>query len=118
MCKTENSTDLIMITDHIDNQLLKEALNELNYLKQEVHIHTYSAYDTLEKQVVFKKLTFRVEGFDIAVKNIQTIEIEGTPSYITLAADILTNSLYRHLKFKIANRDAIRLNSKLAVRRL
>jgi hypothetical protein len=115
ICKTENSTDLLMMTDRIDKQLLKEALNELNYLKQEEHIHTTSAYDTVENKVVFRALTSRVEGFDVTVKNIHTIEIEDTPSYMTLAADIMTNSLYRHLTFKILNRTSIRLHSNHAV---
>ena len=115
ICKIEKSTDLLMITDHIDKRLLKEALNELNYLKQDEHIHKSSAYDTVEDKLVFQTLTSKIEGFDIAVTNIQTIEIENSPSYLTLAADILTNSLYRHFTFKISNRDAIRLNSNHAI---
>ena len=114
ICKIENSTNLLMVTDRIDQKLLKEALSQLEYLKQEEHKTTKSAFDTQQNKVVFRTLTSKISGFDVSVRNIDTIEIEETPSYLTLAADILTNSLYRHLTFKIGQNGPIRLHSESA----
>lgn len=115
ICKIENSSDLTMISDHIDKGLIKEAFAKLNYLKQEEHISTLSAFDSVEKQIVFKTITSKVEGFNLAIKNIRSIQIEETPSFLTLAADILTNALYRHLTNKISKHGSVRLHSHNAV---
>jgi hypothetical protein len=112
ICK--NSTNLQMVTDRVDQKLLREALEQLEYLKQEEHKSTKSAFDTQEDKVVYRTITSKITGFGIAVKNIDTIEIEETPSYLTLAADILTNSLYRHLTSKIEEHGPVRLHSGIA----
>ncbi|EPJ56368.1 MAG: hypothetical protein OFPI_00350 [Osedax symbiont Rs2] len=114
ICKLEDSTNLQMITDTMDNKLLKEAIAELEYLKQDEHKLVSSAFDTEQNKVVYRTITSKIENPEIPVKNINTIVIEETPSFITLAADIVTNSLYRHLTFKILNNGYIRLHSNEA----
>ena len=115
ICNIENSSNLQMITDCIDKKLLKEAMSELEYLKQDEQKSTSSAFDILNNKVVFRTLTSKIEGYDLAIKNINTIEIEEIPSYLTLAADILANALYRHLTFKIAKEGSVRLHSHAAI---
>ena len=111
VCRIERSSDLLMISDRLDEGILKEALRTLKHLKQEVHVNKTSGFDTVTKQIVQGTVQTRVEGFDVVVRHISDIKTEVTPSSLTIVADIVSNTLYRHLKFMIAKKPNIRLHS-------
>lgn len=115
VCRIEESSDLLMISDHLDEGIHKEALQTLGYLKQEVHTQNVSGFDTETKQVVHGKIESRVEGFDAAVRHISGIKTELAPSTLTIVADVVSNSLYRHLRSVVEASPDIRLHCEAAI---
>ncbi len=116
MCKTENSQNLVMVSDHIDQRLHKEAIEALGYLKKKEHRKRVTGFDTVTNKVVSGDILSKVEGLDISVKHIDTIIIDSTGSYMTITADIIANTLYRHIKSAIETTDEIlRLHSEKAL---
>ena len=115
VCRTEGSSELLMISDRLDEGIHKEALQTLDYLKQEVHTQTASGFDTETKKVVHGKIESRVEGFDVTVRHIANIQTELTPSCLTIVADVISNSLFRHLRSVVEANPDIRLHSKAAI---
>ena len=115
MCRIENSSNLVMVSDHIDFGIHKEALETLGYLKEEEHRNTVTGFDAVDKKVVSKDILSRIEGIDVSVKHVNTIEIDSTTSSMTVAADIIANTLYRHIKSKIEINETLRLHSPKAL---
>lgn len=115
MCRIEESSELSMISDRLDEGIHKEAIQALDYLKQEVHIQTVSGFDTETKKVVHGKIESRVEGFDVTVRHIAGIKTELTPSCLTIVADVISNTLFRHLRSVVEAIPDIRLHSKAAI---
>ncbi len=111
ICKNENSSNLVMVSDHIDTGIHKEALETLGYLKEKEHQKTVTGFDTVANKVVSKDILSRIEGVDIFVKHVNTIEVESTSSSMTVVADIIANTLYRHIKSKIETNETLRLHS-------
>jgi hypothetical protein len=105
ICKIENSQNLVMVSDHIDQRLHKEAKETLDYLKNKEHRKTVTGFDTVTKKVVSGEILSKVEGLDISVKHIDTIVIDSTESSMTITADIVANTLYRHIKSAIESTD-------------
>jgi len=98
ICRIENSTELIMLSDMIDTGIYKEALKTLAYLKERIHTKQIIGFDTIDKKKVSRKIVSEVKNFDATVRHIKTIIVENEPSNMTFAADIIANTLYRHLK--------------------
>lgn len=115
VCRIEGSSDLLMISDRLDEGIHKEALQTLDCLKQEVHTKKASGFDTATKQVVHGSVESRIKGFDAAVRYVSDIKTEGSPSSLTIVADIVSNTLYRHLKSVVESNPNIRLHSKMAI---
>lgn len=115
VCRNEHSHDLLMVSDQIDNGILKEALETLNHLKQDTHVHKSSGYDTATGQIVHGSIESSIKGFDAKVKYVSDIKIDSTQSSLTVAADIVTNSLYRHLMQVVKKTPSLRLHSNAAV---
>lgn len=115
VCRIEESSDLLMISDRLDEGIHKEALQTLDYLKQEVHKQKTSGCDTVTGQVVHGSVESRIEGFDVAVRHISDIKTETTPSCLTIVADIISNTLYRHLKSVVEANPNTRLHSNVAI---
>lgn len=116
VCRMEGSSDLIMISDRLDDGIHKEALETLDYLKQKVHTRKITGFDTETRQVVHGKVESRVEGIDLSVRHVSDVKTESAPSSLILVADILSNALYRHLQSAIAVNPGIRLHSNAAIR--
>lgn len=116
MCKTEKSPNLLMVSDHIDQGLHKEALETLGYLKIKEHRKTVTGFDTVTNKVVSRDILSKVEGIDVSVKHIDTIIIDSIESPMTIAADIITNTLYRNIKNVIkTSNETVRLHSDKAL---
>jgi hypothetical protein len=115
MCHIEKSTNLVMVSDHIDSGIQKEALEALSYLKEKEHRKTVTGLDTITNKIVSKDILSKVEGMDISVKNVKTIEFDSSESPMTIAADIIVNTLYRHINQKINIHENLRLHSKKAL---
>lgn len=115
VCRIEGSSELSMISDRLDEGIHKEAIQTLDYLKQEVHTQTASGFDTETKKVVHGKIESRVEGFDVTVRHIAGIKTELTPSCLTIVADVISNTLFRHLRSVVEANPDIRLHSKAAI---
>jgi hypothetical protein len=116
MCKTEKSPNLVMVSDHIDQGLHKEALEALGYLKKKEHRKTVTGFDTVTNKVASRDILSKVEGIDISVKHIDTIIIDSTESPLTITADIIANTLYRNINnvIKTTNK-TVRLHSEKAL---
>jgi len=112
MCRIKNSTDLIMITDRIDKGIWKEAKAILEYLSASEHIQIVTGFDPESDEVLKGAIKTEVEGIDISVKHIKSIEIEENPSSLTLASDIVCNSIYHFLRSQIEAGKYPRLNAK------
>lgn len=112
MCRIENSTDLIMITDRIDEGIWKEAKAVLEYLSALEHIQIVTGFDPELNKVLKGAIKTKVEGIDISVKHIKSIQIEKNSSSLTLASDIVCNSIYHFLGSKIGAGLYPRLNAK------
>ena len=115
VCRIENSTDIRMISDRLDKGLLNEALNTLYYLQQKVHVQGVGGFDTMTKRVVHGSIESSIEGFDTTVRYISDILTETTQSPLTIVADIVSNTLYRHLKFVVEKENSTRLHSNSAI---
>lgn len=116
MCRIEGSSELSMISDRLDEGIHKEAIQTLDYLKQETHTQTVSGFDTETRKVVHGKIESRVEGFDFTVRHIVGIKTELTPSCMTIVADVISNTLFRHLRSMVVQNPGIRLHSNAAIR--
>ena len=121
ICRIENSQNLIMISDRMDQRLQEEAKERLNYLKEKEHRREVTGFDTVTKEVVSEEISSRIEGLDISVKYIDKIEFIDTISLkespMIVTADIIANTLYRHIKSVIKSTDDIlRLHSKKVVK--
>lgn len=115
VCRIEGSSNLLMISDRLDEGIHKEALQTLDYLKQEVHIQKTSGFDTETRQVVHGSVESRIKGFDVVVRHVSDIKTETASSCLTIVADIVSNTLYRHLKSVVEANPNIRLHSKAAI---
>ncbi len=115
MCNIEGSTNLVMVSDHIDSGIHKEALETLGYLKEKEHRKTVTGFDTVTKEVVSKDILSIVKGIDISVKHIKSIEVDSSESPMTITADIIANTLYRHVNEKISCDEDLRLHSRKAI---
>lgn len=115
VCRIEGSSSLLMISDRLDEGIHKEALQTLNYLKQEVHIHRTSGFDTETRQIVHSSVESYIKGFDAVVRHVSDIETETSPSCLTIVADIVSNTLYRHLKSVVEANPNVRLRSNAAI---
>ena len=100
-----------MVSDQIDESIKKEALGVLAELSNNESRETVTGYDTIDESVVSKDIVISVEGIDMAVQNIETIEVCSVDSPLNIVADILANSLYRYLKHRIAEEGCLRLHS-------
>jgi hypothetical protein len=116
VCQTEESSDLLMISDRLDEGIHREALQLLDHLKQKVHVKKISGFDTVTKKVVHSTLKSSIQGFDATVRYVTDIRTETAPSNLTIVADIVTNTLYRHLKSVVKENPNIRLHSNAAVK--
>ncbi|SHE75752.1 Protein of unknown function [Modicisalibacter ilicicola DSM 19980] len=112
MCRIENSDSLVMISDHIDSSIHKEALKVLGYLKENEHRNTVTGFDAEDKKIVSKSILTNVEGVDLSVRNVKTIEVDSSVSPMTIVADIVANTLYRHIKDKISQEGCLRLHGE------
>jgi hypothetical protein len=112
ICRIENSSDLFMITDLIDKAIWKEANAVLEYLCASEHIKVVTCFDPEVNKVLKGKIKTKVEGIDISVKHIKSIKIEESPSSVTLASDIVCNSIHHHLRRQIEVGEYPRLNAK------
>lgn len=115
LCLIEGSHDVRMISDQIDVGILREALITLDYLKQDVHVQKMSGFDPCTGQIVRGSVKSKVTGFDTKVKHVSDLKIENSISNLSIAADIVSNTLYRHLKSEIGKRSFLRLHSRKAV---
>ena len=115
MCNTEGSTNLVMVSDHVDLGIHKEALELLGYLKEKEHRKTVTGFDTLTKEIVSKDILSKAEGMDLSIKYVKTIEVNRSETPMTITADIIANTLYRHINRKIVCNDNLRLHSKKAI---
>ncbi len=71
----------------------------------------------MTNKVVSGDILSKVEGLDISVKHIDTIIIDSTESPMTITADIVANTLYRHIKSAVeATDDILRLHSEKALK--
>jgi hypothetical protein len=117
ICRLEDATDLMMISDHIDKVLKSEANKLLNYHKHTSHVDTITGCDTQNKHVVRGQVTTRVVTFDNVIKHILSIKFEeGNPSDMTFAADTICNSLRHYLLSKISKDNLPRLHSNIVVK--
>jgi hypothetical protein len=115
MCRLENSSELVMFSDNMDKKIFKRAKKLLDYLRENEHVKIISGFDKGSNKVVKKTLTTKVEGLDINVKYIKSIEIaeKNFPNLI-IASDIICNSIYRFLKCQINTEASIpRLNAEV-----
>lgn len=115
MCTTEESTNLVMVSDHIDSGIHKEALEVLGYLKEKEHKKTITGFDTVANKIVSKDVLSKVEGIDVSVKYVKTIEVDSSESPMTITADIIANTLFRHINKKITCHADLRLHSRKAI---
>jgi hypothetical protein len=97
VCAKEQSPELLMISDRLDARIHKEALSALGYLKEAIHVKKKSGFDAVTREVVHGNVTSEIAGLDIAVKYVKEIVTEDAVSVMTVAADIVANTLYRHL---------------------
>jgi hypothetical protein len=114
-CKIEESRNLVMVSDHIDSGIHKEALETLGYLKEKEHRKTVTGFDTVTKEIVSKDILSKVEGIDISVNYVKTIEVDSSESPMTITADIIANTLYRHINEKLTSHQKLRLHSRKAI---
>lgn len=112
MCKIEGSTNLVMISDHIDSSIHKEALEVLGYLQEDEHRRTVTGFDTEDRKVVSKDIFTKVDGADLSVQHVATVTVDSSESPMTIAADIVANTLYRHMREKISQEDCLRLHGE------
>lgn len=112
MCRIENSTELIMITDRIDKGIWKEAKAVLEYLSASEHIQIETGFDPKLNKVLKGMIKTKVEGIDVSVKYIKSIEIDENSSSLTLASDIVCNSIHHFLRNQIGVGGYPRLNAK------
>ncbi len=91
MCRVKNCDGLVMISDHIDKGILKEAERILNKTKQKERI-----VKNFKKHVV----KF-IPNSDFLVKTINSIQVSKEENNLILTADFLINHIYRFLRDKI-----------------
>jgi hypothetical protein len=115
ICKIENSSNLVMVSDHIDTGIHKEALKLLGYLKEKEHKNTATGFNTVTNKIVSKNIFTKIKGIDISTKRINTIKVDSTVSSMSLVADIIANTLYYHIKSKIETTETLRLNSPKSI---
>lgn len=115
ICVIEESESLLMKTDRIESSLLKEASEDLNVLKKNVHIATATGYDKSKKKVLHGSVKTEILGFDNSVKNITEIQTETGVTTMTFIADLIANTLYRHLSQVVNAQPGIPLHSAAAI---
>jgi hypothetical protein len=115
VCRAEGSSELLMISDRLDEGIHKEAIQALDHLKQEINIQPVSGCDNETKEIVHGKIETRVEGFNTAVRYIADIKTEQTPSCLTIVADVISNTLFRHLRCVVESNPGICLHSQAAI---
>lgn len=92
----ENQLEILVVTDHVDDPIrkafLEAATSFLNVgAKKE---ETVKGFDTETESTISKTISYGVTGLE-PLKNI-SVRIEKDTSPLTLAADILANSLNHH----------------------
>lgn len=103
LCRENNATKLQLITDRVDDSIkdvCEKILNEVN--ENETSI-TQTGYDTIDKVVVYGSINMQIKGFDMQASHTKELQIDYLNSELTIAADIITNLIYRHIKCKIDN---------------
>jgi Protein of unknown function (DUF3800) len=94
---------LNLITDRIDESIEKESKKVINEINENESRTIYKGFDTRNQTVVSKTLTINIKGFEMGVNHIKELTIDHQNSNLTIAADIIVNLIYRHLKSKIEN---------------
>ena len=103
LCNENNSTKLTLITDRVDKSVEKECFKILKEINENETKIVHTGYDTVDKVVVHGSINMQIQGFDMGVNHIKELQIDYLNSELTIAADIITNLIYRHIKFKIDN---------------
>ena len=101
-CNTD-CNKLNLITDRIDESIEKESKKVINQINENETSSVHTGFDTINKSVVSKTLTINIKGFDLSVNHIKELTIDYLNSNLTIAADIIVNLIFRHLKSKIEN---------------
>jgi predicted DNA-binding ArsR family transcriptional regulator len=103
LCSENNINKLNLITDRVDENIKKECQKILNNINKNETTMTTTGYDTINKVVVHGSINTKIQGFDLGVSHIKELQIDYLNSELTIAADIITNLIFRHIKFKIDN---------------
>jgi hypothetical protein len=111
MCRIEGS-EAMLLTDKIDSRKLKKSRELITMLSRNKKIEKQTGYDTRKDEVVEGSVITSVEGFDAAINSIKGFETVPKKEPFCLMADIVTNSIYRHLNWKREQDEAINLNGE------
>lgn len=103
LCEDNNVAKLNLISDRIDESIKKECQKILVEINKNITEKEYTGFDTVDKVVVSRSIKMQLQGFDMNVNHIKELKIDYANSELTIAADIITNLLFRHIKYKIDN---------------
>lgn len=104
-----NGGSVTMISDSIDPTMLKESEEKVNYLSQEECTHVVKAYNLVQKRPASGAIMTRIDK-EYTLQCTYTFQTEATS--LTLLADIVTNSVYRHLLLQLEAGNLAGLNSR------
>jgi len=89
-----------MISDNMDKSILRKARQKITHLSKDQHVYTYKAIDKQEKKEIKTSIVFKCDYPDLAVQHVKGLSLTDDVA-MTFAADLIANSIYRHLKMKI-----------------
>jgi len=89
-----------ILTDRVEDKLLQEVRSEIDHIYdlQNPQKNEFSGFDTKTKKIVKKTMTTTVEGLPDLPKNEYDIQILPKDHVLNLAADVVANSLYHHIR--------------------
>jgi hypothetical protein len=100
-CNENNVTKLNLITDRIDEGIEKECQKIINEINLNLTERKHTGFDTISKTVIQGSVKMEIKGFNMGVKHIKDLQVDIQNSELTIAADIITNLIYRHIKNKL-----------------
>lgn len=122
MCidKVGNTFYLDIISDNIDKSIQKEfikAIDELINIGKKNTKHT-KAYDKVKKEPLNGSITFEIDNSSNTLEDYSNIKysISYEDTGLTLASDVLANSLYYYFHHRDNNKIGKHLNTKKAVK--
>lgn len=114
-----NTFHLDIISDNIDESIKKEfikAIDELVNIGKKSTSHT-KAYDRVNEKLVSGAITFEIDNSNNILEDYSNIKysISCEDTGLTLASDVLANSLYYYFNHRDKNEIGKHLNTKKAV---